>query len=274
MPPWQKRQPDMSPSSTRAFAGQVRDRLADFAPVSLEAIGQRASQDRCDTKFLLPQGQLPALLDSLRQDYRVLEVGGVRLHHYRTLYFDTAGFDLYRRHQRSARRALKIRSRQYVGSGRSFFELKRKIGPRRSVKARTETPDIITELTAAEGTFIAAHAQINSERLQPTIWNRFERITLVSKTIRERVTLDIGVHFKIQTGAIQIPGVVVGELKQERFDRTSAFFRHMRSLGSRPTGFSKYCVGTVLLYPQLKRSQARPKLRMLAKLAQGDFHAA
>jgi hypothetical protein len=264
----------MSSSSAHAFADQVRDHLADFAPVSLDAIGQQASQDRCDTKFLLPQGQLLALLDALRQDYRVLEVGGARLHRYRTLYFDTAGFDLCRRHQRSSRSALKVRSRQYVDSGRSFFELKRKIGPRRSVKARTETPDIVTELTAAEGTFIAAHARINTECLQPTIWNRFERITLASKTCRERVTLDVGVHFKIQSGAIRIPGVVVGELKQERFDRASAFFRHMRTLGSRPTGFSKYCVGAVLLYPQLKRSQARPKLRMLAKLAQGNCHAA
>ncbi len=264
----------MSSRNECSFADQVRDRLAEFAPVPLEAIGQQASQNRCDTKFLLPQGRLPALLDGLRQDYRVLEVGRARLHHYRTLYFDTAGFDLYRRHQRSARRALKVRSRQYVDSGRSFFELKRKIGPRRSVKARTETPDIVTELTAAEGTFIAAHAQINSERLQPTIWNRFERITLVSKTSPERVTLDVGVHFRVGTGAIQIPGVVVGELKQERFDRASAFFSHMRSLGSRPTGFSKYCVGAVLLYPQLKRSQSLPKLRMLAKLAQGNYHAA
>ena len=264
----------MFSSSARAFSNQVRDRLADFAPVSLEAVGTQSSQDRCETKFLLPQGHLPALLDALQQDYRVLEVGGVRLHRYRTLYFDTASFDLYRRHQRSPRNALKVRSRQYVDSGRSFFELKRKIGPRRTVKERTETADIVTELTATEGTFVAAHAPIDTGHLRPTVWNRFERISLVSKTSRERVTLDVGVHFNIQTGAIRIPGVAVGELKQERFDRTSAFFRHMRSLGSRPTGFSKYCVGAALLYPQLKRSQARPKLRMLAKLARGGRHAA
>ena len=264
----------MSPSSSPAFAGLVRDRLAQFTPVALEAIAPQTAQDRCDTKFLLPQGRLLDLLDTLQSDYRVLEVGGVRLHRYRTLYFDTAGFDLYRRHQRRSRSAVKVRSRQYVDSGRSYFELKRKVGPRRTVKERTETADIVTELTATEGTFIAAHSQIETGRLQPTIWNQFERITLASKTNAERVTLDIGVHFNIQTGAIRIPGVVVGELKQERFDRTSAFFRHMRSLGSHPTGFSKYCVGAVLLYPQLNRSQARPKLRMLAKLARGDRHAA
>lgn len=264
----------MSSSRPRAFANQVCDRLADFAPVSLQAIGPLTQIDRCDTKFLLSQGKLLALLASLRRDYRVLDVGGVRLHRYRTLYFDTAGFDLYRRHQRSSRSAVKVRSRQYVDSGRSFFELKRKIGPRRTVKERTETPDIVTELTAAEGSFIAARARVDTERLQPTIWNRFERITLMSKTSPERVTLDVGVHFDIRTGAIRIPGVVVGELKQERLDRTSAFFGHMRSLGSRPTGFSKYCVGAALLYPQLKRGQVRPKLRMLAKLARGDRHAA
>jgi len=264
----------MSSSSAHALADQVRDHLADFAPVSLGAIGPQASLDRCDTKFLLPQGRLLALLGALRRDYRVLEVGGTRIHRYRTLYFDTAGFDLYRRHQRSSRSALKVRSRQYVDSGRSFFELKRKIGPRRTVKERTETRGIVTELTAAEGTFIAARARIDAEGLQPMIWNQFERITLLSKTSPERVTLDVGVHFNIQTGAIRLPGVVVGELKQERLDRTSAFFGHMRSLGSRPTGFSKYCVGAVLLYPHLKRCQARPKLRALAKLARGDRHAA
>jgi len=264
----------MSSSSALFIADQVRDRLADFEPVSLETVGLRASQDRCDTKFLLSHDQLLTALDGLHEHYTVLEVGGARLHRYRTLYFDTAGFDLYRRHQRSSRSALKIRSRHYVDSGRSFFELKRKVGPRRSLKARTETPAIVTELSAAQGAFIAANAPINGECLRPAVWNRFERVTLASKKSRERVTLDIGIQFEWQSGEVRIPGIVVGELKQERFDRTSAFFRHMRSIGSRPTGFSKYCVGAALLYPQLKRNRARPKLRMLARLAHGDPDAA
>ena len=257
----------MSSSSALFSADQVRDRLAAFEPVSLETVGPSASRDRCDTKFLLSQDQLLAVLGGLHEHYSALEVGGARLHRYRTLYFDTAGFDLYRRHQRSSRSALKIRSRHYVDSGRSFFELKRKVGPRRSLKARTETPAIVTELTAAQGAFIAAHAPINSECLRPTLWNRFERITLVSKKSRERVTLDLGVQFEWQPSEVHLSGVVVGELKQERFNRASAFFWHMRSIGSRPTGFSKYCVGAALLHPQLKSNRARPKLRMLAKLA-------
>ena len=264
----------MYSSNSRGLTEQLRDRLCDFAPVTLETIAPHALQDRCDTKFLLSQAQLPRLLEALRHDYLVLEVSGVRQHRYRTLYFDTAGFDLYHRHQRSPRRALKIRSRQYVDSGRSFFELKRKIGPRRTVKARTETPAIVSKLTATEGSFIAANSSCDSECLHPKVWNQFERITLVSKTSRERVTLDIGLQFEGLSGMVRIPGIVVGELKQERVDRTSAFFCQMRSIRSRPTGFSKYCVGAALLYPQLKRNRTRPKLQMLARLADGDFNAA
>jgi hypothetical protein len=264
----------MFSSSPSLFADQVRDRLADFEPVSLETVGPRASQDRCDTKFLLSHDQLLALLDGLHEHYTVLEIDGSRVHRYRTLYFDTAGFDLYQRHQRSSRTAFKVRSRHYVDSGRSFFELKRKVGPRRSLKARTETPVVVTELTAAHGAFLAAHAPINGESLHPTVWNQFERITLVSQTTSERVTLDLGIQFEWQAGEVRIPGVVVCELKQERFDRTSAFFLHMRSIRSRPTGFSKYCVGAALLHPQLKRNRARPKLRMLATLAHGKSDAA
>ena len=267
-------QQDMHSSNSRDFAGELREGLSDFAPVSLETIAPHALQDRCDTKFLLSQSQLPRLIEALRQDYLVLEVGGVRLHRYRTLYFDTAGFDLYRRHQRSSRRALKIRSRQYVDSDRAFFELKRKVGPRRSVKERTEIPAIVTKLTATQCSFIASNSSVDSECLHPKVWNRFERITLVSKASRERVTLDIGVQFEGLSGVARIPGVVVAELKQERLDRTSPFFRQMRLIRSRPTGFSKYCVGAALLYPQLKRHRTRPKLQTLARLADGDFHAA
>ena len=263
----------MYSSNSRDFAEALRDRLSDFAPVSLESIAPHALQDRCDTKFLLSQTQLPRLIEALRRDYLVLEVGGVHLHRYRTLYFDTASFDLYQRHQQSSRSALKIRSRQYVDSGRAFFELKRKVEPCRSVKVRTETPTIVTELTATEGSFIAANSSVDSERLHPKLWNRFERITLVSKTRRERVTLDIGVQFEGLSGVVRVPGVVVGELKQERFDRRSQFFRQMRSIRSRPTGFSKFCVGAALLYPQLKRNRTRPKLKMLARLAHGDCNA-
>jgi hypothetical protein len=37
-------------------------------------------------------------LASLTEHYRILEIDGVRLHRYETLYFDTTDFALYRQH--------------------------------------------------------------------------------------------------------------------------------------------------------------------------------
>ena len=47
----------------------------------------------------------------------------------------------------------------------------------------------------------------------------------------------------------------------------------MRALGIRSTGFSKYCIGIALLYPQVKHNNFKPILRLLDKLTGGNGNA-
>lgn len=247
--------------------------LLQFDAVGLSRIGTVASANRIDTKFVLPLNQVPDSLECLRNSYSILEVGGVRLHRYRTLYFDTRGFDLYFLHHRRSRRAFKVRSREYVDSGRSFLEVKRKAGRNRSVKLRTETSRPVTSLTGRAGVFVQAHAPLDPARLENALWTGFHRISLISKSSPERVTIDLGLRFRRAGAQAELQGVAVAELKQERLDRTSPLFRAMRSLGVRPTGFSKYCVGVSLLNPRVKHNRIKPKLRLARKLARGHRHA-
>lgn len=225
--------------------------------------------NRVDTKFVLTLEQLSLVLKDLSADYSALEIGGVRRHRYRTLYFDTEGFALYLDHHAGARNSYKVRSRLYVDSDRSFLEIKKKTRPCRTLKTRRETPAMATEIAPVAARFIEAHSTVDSRRLQPVLLNQFERISLVSKTHRERLTLDVNLEFGQAGRDVEIPGIAVAELKQETVDRGSAFFRAMRAMRVRPTGFSKYCIGVSLLVPTVKHNRFKPKLRMLQGMTGG-----
>ena len=258
---------------SETFPTAMRASLERFDPVGLSCMGTTATADRIDTKFLLTPDQLLASLDFLRDSYRVLEIDSVRLHRYRTLYFDTGAFDLYLRHHNGGRNSYKVRSRQYLDSGRSFLEIKQKVRSNRSVKTRTETSGLVTQLTPESHGFIAAHSPVDSRWLEPKLWNGFDRVTLLSRTGPERLTLDIRLTYHNAVDHAALPEIAVVELKQEELDRTSIVFRHMSSLGVRRTGFSKYCIGVPLLYPNVRHNRIKPKLRLIHRLAEEGSHA-
>ena len=82
----------------------------------------------------------------------------------------------------------------------------------------------------------------------------------------ERLTLDVDLSFWTEMRSVTLPGVAVAEVKQDRIDRGSGFMQQMHSLGIQPTGFSKYCIGVALLFPQIKHNNFKPKLRLLQHL--------
>ena len=67
---------------------QVPAVVEQYAPISLSEMASVALLNRTDTKFVMAAETLLAGLSQLQNDYRVLEIEGVRLHNYRTLYFD------------------------------------------------------------------------------------------------------------------------------------------------------------------------------------------
>ena len=87
-----------------------------FAPITLKEMDAVALLNRIDTKFVLTNRQLLDALAAVQQDYRVLSVNGQRLNHYRTLYFDTPDFDLYRLHVNGRADRYKVRTREYTDS--------------------------------------------------------------------------------------------------------------------------------------------------------------
>jgi len=236
-----------------------------LAPATLAQLDGVSLFDRVDTKFLLPAAQLPSILASLADDYLVLEIQERRLHQYRTLYFDTPDFDLYRAHHAGRAVRHKVRSRLYVDTGLSFFEIKSK-SQRRTVKHRLATPAFLTDLTSDARAFVADYLSRGLGSLQPTLRNDFFRVTLVGKRCSERVTLDVGLQFDCEGRTAVLPGVAIAELKQGETNADSPFVRSMRRAGVGATGVSKYCVGVGLLVAGVERDAFDDKLRAIEGL--------
>jgi len=247
--------------------------LQDYEAVTLASVGDLALNDRIDTKYVLCLTQLTLLLSSLADAYHVLEVDGVRLSHYCTLYFDTAGRHLYRTHHAGRANRWKVRSRAYVNSGLSFLEVKHRTNKGRTLKERIRTEALLTHLTPEASRLVSDLLPLDPRALRPTVWNEFLRITLVSKDRPERVTFDLDVCFEAAAERRTLGGAVVAEVKQESLDRRSEMIRQMRALGIRPTTFSKYCIGTAMLFPEVKHNRLKPVLRAVDKLMRGERDA-
>ncbi len=248
-------------------------RLLDcFEPISLAQMDGVALLDRTDTKYVLHTSQLYAALAGLSAGYWVLDIDGVRVHPYRTLYFDTGDFALYMRHHAGRQRRYKVRSRQYVDSHRSFLEVKVKTNKDRTHKQRIETGDLVTWWTPEASRFVNAAVPLEAGALEPKLWNSFARITLVSKHEAERLTLDLDLRFDDGRDGISLPGLAIAEVKQEGVNRQSDFVRQMRAMAIHASGFSKYCVGAAMLYPQLKHNNFKDKLRLVGKLTGDTTH--
>lgn len=244
--------------------------LECFAPISLgEMQGAFQLLNRTETKFVLREEQARAALAQLDGRYRVLEIGGQRLNHYQTLYFDTPDWELFHQHHVGAATRFKVRSRAYVDTNLSFLEVKRKRTVSRwTVKNRLPTPTLVTGLDDGARGFLDNCCPLDAGRLEPRLWNSFTRVTLVSTVRCERLTLDFDIRFKSDHAASNLRGLAIAEVKQERLTRESDWMRVMRALGLRPTGFSKYCVGVTLLCPEVRSNHFKPKVLLLGRLLQ------
>ena len=115
---------------------QIKSLLKKFNSISLEETSSVKLMNRTDTKFVFHTDKLKAVLEKAIEKYRVLEINKIRLPLYRTLYFDTDDSLMYNVHHQGKMNRYKVRHREYVDSGISFFEIKFKSNKGKTVKKR------------------------------------------------------------------------------------------------------------------------------------------
>ncbi|MFT4600821.1 MAG: hypothetical protein ACI857_000998 [Arenicella sp.] len=238
--------------------------LSEFETITLEQMNEVALMNRTDTKFVVSRKTFNDILPLLKENYRSLEIQGTKMSSYSTQYFDTEKFNFYLDHHNERSERFKVRIRKYVESDLFFLEIKRKYKGRTD-KKRIKVQDFEKVLTTGSKEYI--DAVIGKEYgLESKMWNYFDRITLVNKVEKERLTLDLNLGFKDGEHKEDFPHIVIAELKQENVNRNSLFFQLMKKNSVRPNGFSKYCVGTAKLNPLLKSNNFKEKLLLIDKL--------
>ena len=249
------------------FPVSLRELTENYAPISLKEMDAVALLNRTDTKFVMTNKQLLTALSVLQADYRILSVKGFRLNQYRTLYFDTANFDLYNLHINDRAERYKVRSREYMNSRTSFLEVKHKTRKGRTIKDRISTSEQVSKMSVDEQIWLNHVYPFESQALEPKLWNSFTRITLVNEAHGERVTLDSGLFFYFKGKTAHLDGIAIAEVKRDAESHTSPFLTQMREQKIRPQGFSKYCVGVAMLYKQVKKNPLKPKMLMIEKMS-------
>ena len=244
--------------------------IKSLKPIGLEEAEQVKLFNRTDQKFIFNVRLVADLLESLKDEYEVLSVNGWRNQPYRSLYFDTPGHAMYYSHHNGHLNRYKIRYREYTSSRALFLEIKFKSNQDRTIKMRQAAEKIESPFDAQSVNFLASNTIYAPGNLLPQVWTNFNRITLIHKDRKERVTIDTNPEWEMEEQRVMLPSLVIAEIKREKL-LVGPFGRNLFHAGFRPTGISKYSIGCALLTPGLRTNMFKATLLTIQKICQDEL---
>ena len=252
----------------------IRYWLTQLQPISLDEMSGIKLMNRTDTKFVTNKGKLAELLELAQGQYYAQQIEGQRIANYQTTYWDTPWHRFFVEHHNGRAPRQKIRVRTYVDSGLTFLEVKTKNNHGRTKKKRITVPSQErADVVGAGGSdFTQKLTGATFDDILPTVQNRFQRITLVNYGKTERLTIDFNVAFhNFETASDAGTGdLVIIELKRDG-NVFSPVLDILRRLRIKPSGFSKYCIGSVMTNDRLKSNLFKPKLVRICKYVGPTF---
>ena len=248
---------------------RITEKTLLLPPITLEEMSGIKLMNRTDTKFVATLEQLNAFLLAVNGKYYIQEINGKRIAGYHTTYYDTADYHMYSIHHAGRKVREKIRVRTYMESDDTFFEIKNKNNHGRTKKKRISISghDAVPMEHERIVPFMAKHAWYTIDRISPVIENWFNRITLVNFGKTERLTIDFNLRFHHlkSDGRHELLHVAVIELKRDG-NVPSPALDILREIRIKPSGFSKYCIGSALTNDKLKRNNFKERLTMINKM--------
>lgn len=241
---------------------EVLNNFKSFSLAELEAI---PLQRRVDIKFLIPKEKLLYLFEefSSKEKAFILEVKGNRITHYTNTYFDTPDFKFYNDHHSQKLNRLKVRSRGYSTSEKSYLEQKKRSNKDKVEKVRI--PFLPNEPYPFKELRSKSKVLHTSPFLEEKINIKYSRITLANKDFSEKATFDLNLTQSALNQSIAYPEMVVAEVKQPKLTFQSDFLKALKALKYYPISFSKYCSGISMLYDDVRKNNFLPLHRFLHK---------
>ncbi len=287
---------------------QIEAALEQFDPITIAQMKEIRLMDRIDTKFISSMSQVLSILEMAGSNYFVQEIDDTaripepaaqpaattaeqqqpaeqptgqlkcRLCSYRTLYYDTPGRDMYILHHNRHLKRQKIRSRVYVESDLYFIEVKNKSNKGRTAKVRTTIrPGAFMNVTADPDAreYLKDKSDFPVDTLEPALMTEFDRITLVNKARTERVTIDTNLRFTNQRTGISVCPEQLAILELKRDGRAeSGMLKILNELRIKNISVSKYCIGTAMTDPEIKKNRFKKKIRLISKITPLNYDSA
>lgn len=258
--------PDMPENNS--LDKRIHELVNQLKPITLEEMSGIKLMNRTDTKFVTNKQKLAQMLEMARGKYFAQYNNDSMIAEYITTYWDTDGLNFYFEHHNGRAPRQKVRVRSYVGSNLTFLEVKTKNNHGRTKKKRIEVPgQEIRQVKEQADEFIDKLVHRHLDDIHPTVQNHFRRITLVNYDKTERLTIDFDVEFRnFETGGTAQTGdLVIVELKRDG-NVYSPVLEILRQLRIKPSGFSKYCIGSVMTNRNLKHNMFKEKMVRIRKL--------
>ena len=259
------------------FDQNIQEWLAQLPPISLDEMSGIKLMNRTDTKFVTNKEKLARLLELAQGQYYAQQIEDLRIANYRTTYWDTPDHRFFLEHHNGRAPRQKIRVRTYMDSDLTFLEVKTKNNHGRTKKKRITVPSQErADVVAAGGSeFAQKLTGATFDDIIPTVQNRFQRITLVNYGKTERLTIDFNVGFhNYETDRDAVTGdLVIIELKRDG-NVFSPVLDLLRQLRIHPSGFSKYCIGSLMTNGRLKSNLFKKKLIRISRYSGYPFRIA
>lgn len=238
--------------------------------ITLDQMRSVKLMNRIDTKYVLSYDEVLKLIEAAADNnYYVQVIDGVRACRYETLYYDTTEREMFILHHNRKLCRQKLRTRTYVESGTTFFEIKSKSNRGRTKKCRTEIdPSAFSSFATSEPArrLLDENSHYTAESVTPALATRFTRITLVNPTLSERITIDLELSYediRSHTTA-SICRMAIVEIKSDG-NIESLTKRLLRNMRITPLKVSKYCLGTTLTVAGIKHNRFKEKIRTIEK---------
>ena len=249
----------------------MHDVLNSFERISLEEMKEVSLMDRQESKFLIKKEGLSKLLIYLNEEYLLFSIQNKTILNYNTVYYDTEELEFYRAHLVGKSKRLKVRIRNYVDSKISFIEIKKKNNKGRTTKSRREFEgEFPLVIDKKEAVYVKENGYENESSLVATLAVFYKRITLVSKKLNERVTIDFDLRFTDKNNSKIYEDVCIIEVKQ--FQKSlSPIFERLNTIRNLKEPVSKYCLGLLSLRPTLPQNLFKTKLYNFNKFIIGTI---
>jgi hypothetical protein len=249
---------------------QIEKDLKGFQEITLDGLDTIKLMKRYDTKFVFHSDKLTSVFNYLCKEYQILEINKKRIFRYENLYYDTDNYFFYHQHHNQRLNRYKVRCRKYIETDQCYFEIKFKNNKKKTIKNRIllNESNINNELSKESKEFANKSILINNggivDKIKPSLWIGFSRITLANLINKERLTFDIGLTYTNKNlDSRKIDNLIIAELKSENLSINSPFFQYLKKNKISPTTFSKYCMGIAISEKNIKSNRFKKDLLKL-----------